>query len=147
MGASALPPTRAKRPEPPAPEINVTPLVDVVLVLLIIFMVIAPALEHGERVDLPSVTQPDPKKSLEGAINVTITESGALFVEKEPMASLAALEAHLSGLRAADPARKLVLRADASLAYAKVRDAFAACARAGLAGVSLQVASRDGGEG
>ncbi len=45
----------------PAPVMNVTPLVDVVLVLLIIFMVIAPQMEHGERVELPAVFQPDPK--------------------------------------------------------------------------------------
>src|SRR5262245_28110836 len=61
------------------PEINVTPLVDVVLVLLIIFMVIAPQLEAGERVELPSVAHVAQKSQLE-AVTVTVTSSGRYLV-------------------------------------------------------------------
>jgi len=58
MGAGVQTISSRRQPEP---EMNVTPLVDVVLVLLIIFMVIAPALAEGETLELPTIDQPDPK--------------------------------------------------------------------------------------
>ena len=60
-----------------APEINVTPLVDVVLVLLIIFMVIAPQLEAGERVELPAIVNVDKAAKLD-ITTLTVTASGRL---------------------------------------------------------------------
>src|SRR6478609_5639630 len=67
-------------------EINITPLVDVVLVLLIIFMVVTPQLEAGESVDLPGVFNADAKaKSKLDPITVTYSSSGKYFIEKEPL--------------------------------------------------------------
>jgi biopolymer transport protein ExbD/biopolymer transport protein TolR len=127
----------------PEPEINVTPLVDVVLVLLIIFMVIAPQLEHGERVELPGVFKPDEKsKSKLDPITVTMTASGRFFLEKEPIADLAALKNRLSEIRARDPERRVVLKGDATLRYDKMRETFAACQQIGFSGVSLSVSQR-----
>ena len=66
-------------------DINVTPLVDVVLVLLIIFMVIAPALEHGERVELPSIMEPDQvQKGKLDPVTVTVGRGGSVYLEKAP---------------------------------------------------------------
>jgi biopolymer transport protein ExbD/biopolymer transport protein TolR len=130
----------------PEPEINVTPLVDVVLVLLIIFMVVAPELEHGERVDLPAVYQPDekPKGSLD-PITVTVTTSERLFLEKEPLAGLPELGERLAAIRTREPDRRVVIKGDASLRYAKMRDAFALCQKIGFVGISLSVSQRGKG--
>jgi biopolymer transport protein ExbD/biopolymer transport protein TolR len=127
---------------------NVTPLVDVVLVLLIIFMVIAPALEHGQRVELPSVLSPDPKsKSKLDPITVTVTAAGSLFLEKEGMADLATLRDRLTTIRTAEPDRRVVIKGDSGLPYAKMRDTFAMVQDVGFPGVSLMVSQRGGKKG
>src|SRR5829696_753620 len=141
MGASA-PTTGSRRPQL-EPEMNVTPLVDVVLVLLIIFMVIAPQMEHGQRVELPGVFQPDPKsKSKLDPITVTMAASGSLFLEKEPVTDLAALRERLTTIHGTEPERRVVIKGDSSLAYGKMREAFATCQDIGFAGVSLMVSQR-----
>ncbi|WP_437323077.1 ExbD/TolR family protein [Sorangium sp. So ce381] len=138
--------SRSGRQPPPEPEINVTPLVDVVLVLLIIFMVIAPQMEHGERVELPAVFQPDPKsKSKLDPIYVTITGAGTVFLEKEAVADLGALGERLRAIRAVEPERRVVIKGDSSVRYGRVREAFALCQEVGFAGISLQVSQRGGG--
>ncbi|MDI1445368.1 biopolymer transporter ExbD [Polyangium sp. 6x1] len=144
MGARAKSASSKKLPEP---DINITPLVDVVLVLLIIFMVIAPDLEHGERVELPSVIQPDENKSKLDPITVTLTARGSLFIEKEVLADVPALEARLKSMHDAEPERRVVLKGDATVQYAKMRDAFAACQRAGYTGIALSVSQKGKGAG
>jgi biopolymer transport protein TolR len=127
------------------PEINVTPLVDVVLVLLIIFMVIAPELEHGERVELPAITTPDPKsKPKVEPVTVTISAAGNYFVEKEPIKDAFALAERLKAEHAADPERRILLKADASLPYEKLRSTLATLGDAGLPGVALSVTQKGG---
>ncbi len=144
MGATA----RASSRQQPEPEINVTPLVDVVLVLLIIFMVIAPQLEHGERVELPAVVQPDAKsKSKLDPITVTMTASGTLFLEKEAMADLETLRRRLTEAHAAEPERRVVIKGDSSVKYARMRETFATCQGVGFAGVSLNVSQKGGARG
>jgi biopolymer transport protein TolR len=129
-----------------APDINVTPLVDVVLVLLIIFMVIAPALEHGERVELPSVMNPDkqPKSKLD-PVTVTVGASGATFLEKQPI-ERSELSARLAAIHAAEPERRVVLKGDGTVGYEKVRELFERVQSAGFSGVSLMVSKRKGRE-
>ena len=141
--ASSKKPQRRKHS---VPEINVTPLVDVVLVLLIIFMVIAPALEHGERVELPSITTPDKnQKGKLDPITVTVGRSGAVYVEKAPT-TIEALPAQLADIHAREPDRRIVLKGDGMLDYQKVRDVFALVQNAGFSGVSLQVQKRGNGK-
>lgn len=128
----------------PEPDINVTPLVDVCLVLLIIFMVIAPQMENGERCELPGVTQVDKKsKSKLDPITVTLGETGGLYLEKEAI-TLPVLEEKLKAIHEESSDRKVVLRGDASLPYAKVRDVFELARRIGFSGVSLAVGKRGG---
>ena len=136
MGMSAS--AAARRPEP---EINVTPLVDVVLVLLIIFMVIAPAINEGEHVDLPAIFQPDAKPKDMNPIDVTIALSGAVIVDKEKIEP-ATLKARLTELHAKDPERALLLKTDAAAPYGKVRETFAMLQGIGLKGISLKVTER-----
>ena len=145
MGASIQASSKRLRKHA-APEINVTPLVDVVLVLLIIFMVIAPALEHGERVELPGIMQPDKtQKGKLDPVTVTVGRSGAVYVEKAPT-TIEALPAQLADIHAREPDRRVVLKGDGMLDYQKVRDVFAVVQSAGFSGVSLQVEKRGNGK-
>ena len=145
MGATVVSGSRKQRRAEVLPEINVTPLVDVVLVLLIIFMVIAPELEHGERVELPAITTPDAKsKSKLDPVTVTITASGKLFLEKEPIADLPALSSRVIAAHTAEPDRRILLKGDSSVPYARFRETLAMLQAAGLPGVSLSVSQKGG---
>ncbi|MFO0550590.1 MAG: biopolymer transporter ExbD [Polyangiaceae bacterium] len=126
----------------PEPEINVTPLVDVVLVLLIIFMVIAPNLQQGVPVEMPEAKRADEKK-LENPVEVVMTIDGDLFIEQTPM-SAEALFVELERLRKEDESRPLVLKADQKLAYGRVKDLFGALQRTGFRNVALKVIARKG---
>lgn len=146
MGIAALANSKSTRRSDagPTPEINITPLVDVVLVLLIIFMVIAPALEHGERVELPAILNVDKQqKSKLDPITVTMGATGSLFLEKEAL-SLDALMGKLRSLHAESPDRRLVLKADGTLRYDAVRRVFQRIQDEGLTGCSLQVSQKKG---
>ena len=144
MGAAIQAASKRPRKQGAVPEINVTPLVDVVLVLLIIFMVIAPALEHGERVELPGIQQPDKEqKGKLDPITVTVGRSGALYLEKT-LTTVDALPAQLADIHAREPDRRVVLKGDGLLDYQKVRDVFLLVQNAGFSGVSLQVQKRGG---
>ncbi|OQX69209.1 MAG: hypothetical protein B6A08_05850 [Sorangiineae bacterium NIC37A_2] len=127
----------------PEPEMNVTPLVDVVLVLLIIFMVITPALSEGEPIELPAFAMPDPKPKDLHPIDVVLAPSGRVLVEERPI-DPGELEAEVRRLHTAEPERTLLLKADARLDYGKVRDTFARLQTVGFKGVSLKVTERKG---
>jgi biopolymer transport protein ExbD/biopolymer transport protein TolR len=126
---------------------NVTPLVDVVLVLLIIFMVVAPRLEHDIPVNLPGVVNPDPEGAAgNDPLKITVDRSGQIYIDGEPHELDAALDL-LQAAHAVDPLRRLVVRGDQSLTYGQVR---AVCARAqklGFPGVALVVGERHRHEG
>ena len=149
MGASATPscakrrrPTKGKGAQPaPKPEINVTPLVDVVLVLLIIFMVIAPALNDGEHIDLPSIVQVDKKKKEIEPIEVSLVVGGKVLLDKSPIDE-ALLEDRLRALHADNPDRGVMLKADVALPYKRLRDVFSKVQDIGFRGVSLNVRQR-----
>jgi biopolymer transport protein TolR len=136
--------TSSKPASQPEPEINVTPLVDVVLVLLIIFMVIAPNLQEGTPVVLPEVKATDEKAKTEG-IEVVVDGSGSLFLDDTPITRDALLEA-LRELRLAKPDKPLVVKADAKLPYGRVREVFADIQRLGFRNVSMKVAARKDSE-
>jgi biopolymer transport protein ExbD/biopolymer transport protein TolR len=126
------------------PEINVTPLVDVVLVLLIIFMVVTPQLEAGESVELPVITNPDPKvKSKLDPVTVTYTLSGRYLLEKEELTE-ADLHARLKKIHEDTPDRRLLLKGDRALKFGKMRALFQACKAIGFQGVSLVVGEKEG---
>jgi biopolymer transport protein ExbD/biopolymer transport protein TolR len=129
----------ARRKRGANPEINVTPLVDVVLVLLIIFMVVTPQMESGASVDLPSIQFPDEEgKGKLDPIELTYTAAGQYLIHKEVIPS-DGLEERLRGIHEAEPNRRLVLRGDVRLKYGDVRGLFGLCERIGFPGVSLMV--------
>jgi len=122
------------------PEINVTPLVDVVLVLLIIFMVIAPQLEAGERVELPTIQNVERKSKLQ-AMTLTVTVSGRFLLEKEPV-DPARVEQTLTDEHKKAPEKRLVVKADKGITYGKMRTLFASAKKIGFPGVALMVDER-----
>ncbi len=122
----------------PNPEINVTPLVDVVLVLLIIFMVITPALYQGANIELPLVHKPDPKPKQFDPVDVTLLSGGKVLLNKEPI-DAAELPAKLTAIHESNPRQRLMLKADKSLEYLRIREAFAMMQSIGFKGISLKV--------
>ncbi len=123
--------------------INITPLVDVVLVLLIIFMVMAPRMmRKGPEVDLPHTAKPHEQGDERGRILVTIDENGGLWIDEQQVDP-----AHFGeGLRAAigaDPDPKVVIRGDARLRFGEIRQAMVAVVDSGFQGVGL-IAKRTG---
>ncbi len=127
---------RANRPEP---TMNVTPLVDVVLVLLIIFMVVIPMMEKSAKVELPSIFNVDPEpKGKTDPFTLSVTADGAMFFEQDALAP-EKLEATLREANVREPRRRLVLRADRTSRYADVRSMFKLCQEVGFPGISLRV--------
>ncbi|HEY3175409.1 MAG TPA: biopolymer transporter ExbD [Candidatus Polarisedimenticolia bacterium] len=116
--------------------INVTPLVDVVLVLLIIFMVVAPQMRPGPEVNLPTTEKPREQGDARDRILVTIDQVGGLWIEDQPVA----IEDFGEGLRTAAGAKsitKVVIQGDARLHFGEVRQAMLAIEEAGFSGVAL----------
>ena len=124
------------------PDMNVTPLVDVVLVLLIIFMVVAPRLDQDVPVDLPGIFNPDPDVDVEQEpLKVTVAKAGEYHIDGVRY-DLDGAVTHLGDAHAAEPLRRLVLRADARLTYGQVRELFARAPQGGFPGIALMVGER-----
>ena len=122
--------------------INITPLVDVVLVLLIIFMVMVPQMNKGPDVDLPDTAKPQQQGDQNAQVLVSIDDTGRLWINDLPFKP----EQFGDGLRAAAAARpeaKVVIRGDAKLNFREVRQAMLAVEQAGFRGVGL-IAQRAG---
>jgi biopolymer transport protein TolR len=120
---------------------NVTPLVDVVLVLLIIFMVVTPQIESGAAVELPAARNPDKENTELKPTTVTLASNGAFFLERKEL-KRDALMAELKALRAKDPDSPVVLKADRGVRYSEVRGLFKAMQELGFPGINLQVADK-----
>jgi biopolymer transport protein ExbD/biopolymer transport protein TolR len=121
---------------------NVTPLVDVVLVLLIIFMVVAPRLDQDVPVDLPGIFNPDPEVEAQvDPLKVTVARSGEYWINEQQY-DLEGAIAQLSAEHAIEPLRRLVLRADAKLTYGHMREIFARAQEVGFPGIGLLVGER-----
>jgi biopolymer transport protein TolR len=119
-------------------EINVTPLVDVVLVLLIIFMVITPLLSRGKPVQLPAASMAQRASESVEAIVLTITPDRQLWLETRAI-DQANLEAELSARAAASSGRQLLIKADSSLSMRDLRPLLRRLKAAGLAQIAFGV--------
>jgi biopolymer transport protein ExbD len=110
-------------------EINVTPLVDVVLVLLLVFMVTAPMMSRGIDVSLPVADQP--KIEPESRIEVSVGSDGRVYYENKPLA-LPLLEDRIRGMMQGKAQKVVYLRADEALRYGKVIEVVDVLKRAGV---------------
>lgn len=143
MGMGVGGPSGGRDSYRPLSEINVTPLVDVMLVLLIIFMVAAPLMTVGVPVDLPKTTA-EPVKPPKDPVVVTLTKDGKLFLlEQEVPADQ--LDQRLKALAAEDPSRLAYVRADRSLDYGQVIDLMGRIGQSGFSKVSLMAEMPQGG--
>ena len=111
-------------------QINVTPLVDVMLVLLVIFMVTAPIIQQGVSVDLPKIRAAG-LSSQEDPLVVGLTKDSTIYLNDNPIA-LADLRGKLVAIGQASPDRALLLRADRSVPYGDVVGVIAAIKDAGI---------------
>ena len=126
-------------------DINITPLVDVVLVLLIIFMVMAPQMRKGPDVNLPNTAKPGDQGDERGRILVSIDETGGLWIDDQQVAADHFREALIAAVGAV-PDPRIVIRGDAKLNFREVRQAMQVIEQAGFRGVGL-VAKRSGAKG
>jgi biopolymer transport protein TolR len=125
----------------PEPEINVTPLVDIVLVLLIIFMVVTPSLAEGETIEPPAVARLDRAPRDINPINVILAANGRTLLNQKPVGDQQ-LEQELRTLHRAKPNRQLLLNTDTKVPYGRVRSTLALLQKVGFKGVSLKVRPR-----
>lgn len=122
----------------PVAEINITPLVDVMLVLLIIFMVTAPLLVAGVPIDLPA-NRAKPLDEQAKPIQLSIDRAGKITVDEVPVsdADLPAMLAKIAAEPQPDQGRRIYLRADKRLEYDRVSRTLGELNRAGLNRVAL----------
>ena len=117
-------------------DINVTPLVDVVLVLLIIFMVVTPELQRGKEVELPKATSAKRKEDGGDPVVVSIDKTGATYIEQEQVDKAAITDQIKEALKAL-PGRQVLIKGDANLHYGDVRGLINSIRNAGAPSVSL----------
>jgi biopolymer transport protein TolR len=122
----------------PMSEINVTPLVDVMLVLLVIFIITAPLMTSALRMDLPSVEAPPAGNSPNVSVVVSLDSQGLLQMEGQPIA-LDQLATALDARAQAQPDTDLQLQADQQVPYGRVAEVMAEIQKSKLHSVSLAV--------
>ncbi|MBK8085479.1 MAG: biopolymer transporter ExbD [Devosia sp.] len=119
----------------PMSEINVTPMVDVMLVLLIIFMVAAPLMTVGVPIDLPK-TAAKQLNTEQKPVIISVTDAGAIFLGDEPT-TLAALADQLSGLGIDAANDRINVRGDGAASYGSVMQVMGALSGAGYSRIGL----------
>jgi biopolymer transport protein TolR len=120
-------------------EINVTPFVDVVLVLLIIFMVAAPLMTVGVPVDLPR-TNATPLPQEQEPLTITVDSQGRLFLQEtevEMEALVPQLQAIMGSQPQGQPERRIFVRGDRAISYGRVMEVMGTVSAAGFSRVAL----------
>lgn len=123
----------------PMAEINVTPFVDVMLVLLIIFMVAAPMMTSGVPVDLPRTTA-QPLNQEQEPLTISVDPQGRIFLQETevPMENLVAqLQAIARNQQAGAPERRIFVRGDRSISYGRVMEVMGTISAGGFTRVAL----------
>jgi biopolymer transport protein TolR len=129
----------------PIAAINVTPLVDVMLVLLVIFMVTAPMLQQGVEVDLPKATTAPLRGSAEQVV-VSLDKAGTVYLGAGNKVELTDLADKVKAIFANRPEneRKIYIKGDSSLGYGRIMEVMAALHAGGITQIGLVSASPDG---
>jgi len=143
MAAALQGRTNGKGRYKPLAEINVTPLVDVMLVLLIIFMVTAPLMTSAVPVDLPK-TNARPVKTDSEPLTVSINAEGKIFLQDAEM-QLADLVPKLQAIAQNNADRRIFVRGDRALAYGRIMEVMGIIAQGGFTKVALLAEQQGGG--
>ncbi|MDN5923723.1 MAG: biopolymer transporter ExbD [Xanthomonadales bacterium] len=115
----------------PMSEINVTPMVDVLLVLLIIFMIMAPLLQHQVKVDLPNAPLSKAPPKLQQPLDLAIRADGLLFLNDAEI-SPQELKARLAVAAQSTPQPQVQIRADKNVEYRNIWDVMSAAKSVGI---------------
>ena len=116
-------------------EINVTPFVDVMLVLLVIFMVTAPMMTQGVQIDLPNAEASNITTDEKG-ITLSVSATGEYYMAEEPY-SLDELLLKLQAIAASNPAIEVYIRADGAVQYERVAQLMAGCTNSGITKIGM----------
>ena len=117
-------------------DINVTPLVDVVLVLLIIFMVVTPMLQKGIPVNLPVTTAPEKTPDTEKQLQISVKADSTVYLGPNVIRK-DQVEASLKEIFERTPDREIAVKGDRQVKYGDVLDVLKACREAGFNDVGL----------
>ncbi len=128
-------------------NINVTPMVDVMLVLLIIFMVITPMLNNKVNVDLPIAVQTEVMENAnkEDSVMVAVTRDGKIFLGADVI-QVDAMGSTIASKLEKNPEKKVYMRADNRAIYGKVMDAIDGIRAAGVSDLGLLTEKKDDGK-
>jgi len=122
------------------PNINVTPLVDVVLVLLIIFMLVIPNVQNeGKPIEMITVAAADELADDQEPIVITFDRDENVLVGEEPMATTSDAVQQVVAIASTNPRQRVLLRADARLRYEPVRTLFHELQQGGVVNIALAV--------
>ncbi len=116
-------------------EINITPMVDVMLVLLIIFMVAAPMMTTGVSVDLPKASS-SPVSGQDEPLSITVTASGKIYIQKTPV-TLKELQPKLIAIVGQKKDTRIFVRGDKNIDYGKMMQVVGEINAAGFSKVAL----------
>ena len=119
----------------PMSEINMTPLVDVMLVLVVILILAAPLLASALRLDLPAAPAAQPQQAPR-LVSVALDRAGQVYFLDQPL-PLEALQPRLADIARQDPQAEIQLRADAAVPYGRVVQVMDAAHRAGLSRIGF----------
>lgn len=120
----------------PMSDINVTPFVDVMLVLLVVFMITAPLLTAGVTVDLPSSEANPIAGQDESPMEITVTTEGLIYIGETEVRRERLIDL-LGAMTNNDPQRRIFIRGDQALSYGQVMDILGALNGAGFRRVAL----------
>jgi biopolymer transport protein ExbD/biopolymer transport protein TolR len=120
---------------PPMSDINMTPLIDVMLVLLVIFMITAPLMSASLKLDLPQ-TEATSASNVPDFVAVAIDPSGQLYIGEQPV-TLAAFTERMAQAAGKNPQTEVQLRADKTVPYGRVAELIGQVQKAGLSRIGF----------
>jgi biopolymer transport protein TolR len=126
-------------------DINVTPLVDVCLVLLIIFMVVTPMLQKGVPVNLPVTTNPEKTPDSEKQLQISVKDDGSVYVGPNVVRK-DQVETLLKEIHERTPDREVAVKGDRLVKYGDIIDVLKACREVGFNDVGLIAQPKKSGE-
>jgi biopolymer transport protein TolR len=120
-------------------EINVTPMADIMLVLLIIFMITTPLLQTGITVNLPKAKNPldAPEADSKDAVIVALNREGRIYLSKTAVSESELLDALAKKFSGGEINKTIFLKADSAVAYGRVVQIVDGCRRAGVERIGL----------